>query len=434
MKNKDYIKDSIVVGFALFAMFFGAGNLIFPTFLGVESGTSWITGFLGFVLADVGLAILSIMAVAKCNGDISEIFGKAGEKLAIVLGAAIMICLGPLLAIPRTAATTYEMGIAPILSGVSPIVFSIIFFIITMILSIKPSRVIDIIGQVLTPILIVTLLLLILVGIISPIDSVNVVARIENVFAEGVIQGYQTMDALGAVAFASIIITTLINKGYKSEKKKIKLTFQACMVAAIGLVVVYGGLAYLGATIAKGYENIPLKEIVQTSVIVNITDILLGKPGKILLAVIIGLACLTTAIGLTAATAQYFDKVSKGKWKYKEIVIFVCVFSGIVANFGVSSIIKFSLPILSIIYPPTVVLIILSLFRDKIKNNNVYVLSTYTALFVSVVTVLNDMGIGSSIGIPIVTTLPFANLGFNWVVPVLVAGIIGSFVPTTKEL
>ncbi|WP_346888035.1 branched-chain amino acid transport system II carrier protein [Clostridium sp. UBA1056] len=434
MKNKDYIKDSIVVGFALFAMFFGAGNLIFPTFLGVESGTSWITGFLGFVLADVGLAILSIMAVAKCNGDISEIFGKAGEKLAIVLGAAIMICLGPLLAIPRTAATTYEMGIAPILNGVSPIVFSIIFFIMTMILSIKPSRVIDIIGQVLTPILIITLLLLILVGIINPIDSVNVAARIENVFAEGVIQGYQTMDALGAVAFASIIITTLINKGYKSEKKKIKLTFQACMVAAIGLVVVYGGLAYLGATIAKGYENIPLKEIVQTSVIVNITDILLGKPGKILLAVIIGLACLTTAIGLTAATAQYFDKVSKGKWKYKEIVIFVCVFSGIVANFGVSSIIKFSLPILSIIYPPTVVLIILSLFRDKIKNNNVYVLSTYTALFVSVVTVLNDMGIGSSIGIPIVTTLPFANLGFNWVVPVLVAGIIGSFVPTTKEL
>ena len=434
MKNKDYIKDSIVVGFALFAMFFGAGNLIFPTFLGVESGTSWITGFLGFVLADVGLAILSIMAVAKCNGDISEIFGKAGEKLAIVLGAAIMICLGPLLAIPRTAATTYEMGIAPILNGVSPIVFSIIFFIITMILSIKPSRVIDIIGQVLTPILIITLLLLILVGIINPIDSVNVVARIENVFAEGVIQGYQTMDALGAVAFASIIITTLINKGYKSEKKKIKLTFQACMVAAIGLVVVYGGLAYLGATISKRYGNIPLKEIVQTSVIVNITDILLGKPGKILLAVIIGLACLTTAIGLTSATAQYFDKVSKGKWKYKEIVIFVCVFSAIVANFGVSSIIKFSLPILSIIYPPTIVLIILSLFRDKIKNKNIYVLSTYTALFVSVVTVLNDMGIGSSIGIPIVTTLPFANLGFNWVVPVLVAGIIGSFVPTTKKL
>ncbi|HAK41519.1 MAG TPA: branched-chain amino acid transport system II carrier protein [Clostridium sp.] len=434
MKNKDYIKDSIVVGFALFAMFFGAGNLIFPTFLGVESGTSWITGFLGFVLADVGLAILSIMAVAKCNGDISEIFGKAGEKLAIVLGAAIMICLGPLLAIPRTAATTYEMGIAPILNGVSPIVFSIIFFIITMILSIKPSKVIDIIGQILTPILIVTLLLLILVGIINPIDSVNVAARIENVFAEGVIQGYQTMDALGAVAFASIIITTLINKGYKSEKKKIKLTFQACMVAAIGLVVVYGGLAYLGATISKRYVNIPLKEIVQTSVIVNITDILLGRPGKILLAVIIGLACLTTAIGLSAATAQYFDKVSKGKWKYKEIVIFVCVFSGIVANFGVSSIIKFSLPILSIIYPPTVVLIILSLFRDKIKNNNVYVLSTYTALFVSVVTVLNDMGIGSSIGMPIVTTLPFANLGFNWVVPGLAAGIIGNFIPTTKEL
>lgn len=146
MKTKDIMRDAIVIGFALFAMFFGAGNLIFPTFLGLESGRSWIIGFFGFVLADVGLAILSIIAAAKCDGDVSKIFGKVGKNLSIILGAIIMICLGPLLAIPRTAATTYEMGIAPIFSGFSPIVFSIIFFIITLILSIKPSRVIDIIG------------------------------------------------------------------------------------------------------------------------------------------------------------------------------------------------------------------------------------------------------------------------------------------------
>ncbi len=433
MKNKDSIKDAIVVGFALFAMFFGAGNLIFPTYLGLESGMSWFIGFIGFVLADVGLAILSIIAAAKCNGNISDIFGKAGKNLALILGAAIMICLGPLLAIPRTAATTYEMGIAPIFNNFSPIVFSIIFFIITLILSIKPSKVIDIIGQVLTPILLATLILLILVGIINPIDSVSVAPRIENVFAEGITQGYQTMDALAAIAFAAVIITTLRNKGYKTAKQKTKLTLQACIVAAIGLAVVYGGLAYLGATISGQYESIPLKEIAQTSVIVNITDVLLGKPGKVLLAVIIGLACLTTSIGLTSATAQYFDKVSKGKLKYKNIVILVCVFSSIVANFGVSTIIQFSAPILNIIYPPTVALVVLTLIREKVKNRNVYILSTYTALVISILTVLNDFGIGTSLGIPIVTTFPFAKLGFNWVVPVLVAAIIGNFVPETTE-
>ncbi len=434
MKTKDMTRDAIVVGFALFAMFFGAGNLIFPTFLGLESGKSWIIALLGFVLADVGLAILSIIAAAKCNGDVSKIFGKVGKKLSVILGGIIMICLGPLLAIPRTAATTYEMGIAPIFNGFSPIVFSIIFFIITLILSIKPSKVIDIIGQFLTPILLITLLLLILVGIINPIDSINIAPRVENVFAEGIIQGYQTMDALGAIALSSVIITTLTNKGYKCTKEKIKLTLKASIVASIGLVLVYGGLTYLGATISNQYANISLGEISQTALIVHITDVLIGKPGKILLAVIIGLACLTTAIGLTSATAQYFDKVSKGKWKYKEIVIFVCVFSSIVANFGVSTIIKFSAPILSIIYPPTVTLVILTLVREKIKNNNVFIFSTYTALFISVLTVLNDMGIGSSIGIPIVTALPFAKLGFNWIVPVLLAGIIGNFVQSNTEI
>jgi len=242
------------------------------------------------------------------------------------------------------------------------------------------------------------------------------------------------MDALGAIALSTVIITTLSNKGYKGIKEKIKLTLKASIVASIGLVLVYGGLTYLGATISNQYENIPLGEISQTSLIVHITDILLGKPGKILLAIIIGLACLTTAIGLTSATAQYFSKVSKGKWKYRDIVIFVCVFSSIVANFGVSTIIKFSAPILSVIYPPTVTLVILTLFKEKIKNNYVFIFSTYTALFISVLTVLNHIGIGSSIGVPIVTELPFANLGFNWIVPVIVAGIMGNFIKANTEI
>ncbi|HSQ88652.1 branched-chain amino acid transport system II carrier protein, partial [Romboutsia sp.] len=217
-------KDVVIIGFALFAMFFGAGNLIFPPYLGVVSGSSWLTGFGGFLLADVGLALLAVAAAAKCNGELSEVLGRSGKNLAIVLGSAIMICLGPLLAIPRTAATTFEMGVSPLASGFNPILFSIIFFSLTFILTIKPSKVVDIIGQYLTPALLVALGVLIVKGIISPLGEISPTPMIQDIFAEGVKQGYQTMDALGAVALSTVIIISLTNKGYTDQKQKIKVT------------------------------------------------------------------------------------------------------------------------------------------------------------------------------------------------------------------
>ncbi|MDK2563232.1 branched-chain amino acid transport system II carrier protein [Romboutsia sedimentorum] len=418
-------KDVVIVGFALFAMFFGAGNLIFPPFLGVISGSSWITGFGGFLLADVGLALLAVAASAKCNGEISQILGRAGKNLALILGSAIMICLGPLLAIPRTAATTFEMGVAPIFNGFNPILFSILFFALTFILTIKPSKVVDIIGQYLTPALLIALGVLIVKGIMSPLGEINPQPMINDIFAEGVKQGYQTMDALGAVALSTVIITSLTNKGYTDQNQKVKLTMKAGIVAAIGLFLVYGGLTYLGATVSKIYGQ----DVVRTSLIVEITASLLGHPGKIILALIVGLACLTTAIGLVSATAQFFSKLTNGKVKYETIVTAVCIFSAIVSNFGVSTIIQFSGPILDIIYPATVVLVIMTLFSSKIKNDNAFKGATYMALIVSVLTVANNLGVS----IPMVTKLPFNSLGFNWIVPVLIAGIVGNFIPSTNK-
>lgn len=418
-------KDIVIVGFALFAMFFGAGNLIFPPFLGVISGESWLTGFGGFLLADVGLALLAVAAAAKCNGEVSKVLGRAGKNLAIVLGSAIMICLGPLLAIPRTAATTFEMGISPLASGFNPILFSVLFFAITFILTIKPSKVVDIIGQFLTPALLVALGVLIIKGIVTPLGDINPTPMINDIFAEGVKQGYQTMDALGAVALSTVIITSLANKGYNDESQKVKLTMKAGIVAAIGLCLVYGGLTYLGATVSQVYG----KDVVQTKLIVEITASLLGHPGKIILALIVGLACLTTAIGLTSATAQFFSKITNGKLKYEIIVTAVCIFSAIVSNFGVSTIIKFSAPILDMIYPATVVLVIMTLFGNKIKNDNAFKGAAYMALLVSVLTVANNLGIS----IPMLTKLPFTQLGFNWIVPVLIGGVVGSFIPSHSK-
>lgn len=422
-------KDIIVVGFALFAMFFGAGNLIFPPYLGVVSGSGWMTGFTGFIIADVGLALLAIMAAAKCQGDINTVLGRAGKRLSFILATAIMICLGPLLAIPRTGATTFEMGIQPIFGGFSQILFSVIFFGLTLVLTIKPSKVIDIIGQYLTPALLIALIFLIIMGVVSPLGDLNEAPVISNIFSEGISQGYQTMDPLGAIALSAVVIISLTQKGYTEESQKIKLTLQAGLVAAVALVIVYGGLTYLGSTVAHQFAGVSPKDINQTSLIVGITEQLLGKPGKVVLAIIVGLACLTTAIGLVSATAQYFTKITKGAVKYETIVIVVCIFSAVVSNFGVSTIIQFSAPILSVIYPATIVLVIMTLFGHKIKNDNAFKGATYVALLVSILTVANNMGFE----IAFINKLPLSALGFNWIIPAIIGGIIGSIIPNHKD-
>ena len=418
IEQKGSFKDVIVFGFALFAMFFGAGNLIFPPYLGIITGPEWLTAFGGFTFADAGLALLAVMATAKYDGNVIALFRRAGGKLAIVLGCADILCIGPFLAIPRTGATTYEMGIMPLLGNTIPIaVFAAIFFIITYVLTIKPSKVVDIVGQFLTPALLIALAILIVKGVISPLGEIRPDTLVPSVFAEGVNQGYQTMDTLAATVFSTIVIVSIMEKGYDNEKLMVKATIGAGAIAVIGMGLVYGGLCYLGATVSTQYGI----EVEQTALIVSITETLLGQTGKVLLAIIVALACLTTAIGLTSAAGRYFSGLTNGKLKYEHIVVAVCVFSAVISNFGVSTIIKFSAPILSIVYPATITLILLSLFGHKIKNDNVFICATYMALLISVLTIA---------GVEFIVKLPGYQFGFNWILPVAAAAIVGNFIPS----
>ena len=422
IQQKGSFKDVIVFGFALFAMFFGAGNLIFPPYLGIITGPEWLTGFAGFTFADAGLALLAVMATAKYDGDIIALFRRAGGKLAIVLGCADILCIGPFLAIPRTGATTYEMGIMPLLGNTIPIaVFAAIFFIITYVLTIKPSKVVDIVGRVLTPALLIALAVIIVKGVVSPLGPVVEEPMIEGVVAEGIAQGYQTMDAFAAIALASVLIVSLNEKGYNTVGDKLKAIMKSGVLACVGLALVYGGLCFLGATVSTMYGV----DAQQSQVIVNITEGLLGQTGKVILAVCVALACLTTSIGLTSATGQFFEKLSGGKLKYKTVVLAVCIFSACMASIGVGGIIKVASPVLSIVYPPTIVLVILAFFTEKIQNDNVYKFAVYTSLIVSILTVIQSYGVA----MPFLDYLPLKEFGFNWVVPVIVAGLIGHFVP-----
>ena len=422
IEQKGSFKDVIVFGFALFAMFFGAGNLIFPPYLGIITGPEWLTAFGGFTFADAGLALLAVMATAKYDGNVIALFRRAGGKLAIVLGCADILCIGPFLAIPRTGATTYEMGIMPLLGNTIPIaVFAAIFFIITYVLTIKPSKVVDIVGRVLTPALLIALAVIIVKGVVSPLGPVVDEPMIEGVVAEGIAQGYQTMDAFAAIALASVLIVSLNEKGYNTVGDKLKAIMKSGVLACVGLALVYGGLCFLGATVSTMYGV----DAQQSQVIVNITEGLLGQTGKVILAVCVALACLTTSIGLTSATGQFFEKLSGGKLKYKTVVLAVCIFSACMASIGVGGIIKVASPVLSIVYPPTIVLVILAFFTEKIQNDNVYKFAVYTSLIVSILTVIQSYGVA----MPFLDYLPLKEFGFNWVVPVLIAGVIGHFVP-----
>ena len=408
-------------------MFFGAGNLLFPPYLGLISGGHWLTSLAGFVLADVGLALLVITAAAKCGGELDTVLSRAGNNMAKFVGIASVLCIGPLLAIPRTAATTFEMGISPIIGetgSIIPIIVSVVFFLLTLILTIKPSKVVDIIGKVLTPALLIALGILIVIGIISPIGVISENALIDkSLFSEGVSQGYLTMDALGAAALATVIIASIGERGYNNPKDKVKITVQSGLVAGLALTLVYGGLTFLGSMLSSTYGI----DTPQASLMVVITNSLLGYPGKIVLGVIVTLACLTTSIGLTSAAAKYFSSISNNKIKYETIVISICIFSAVVSNFGVSTIIKFSAPVLEIVYPVLIALVVMTLLGDHIRNDNAFKGAAYVTLVISLLSVGSNLLSLKQIS-DLLSLLPFASIGFNWIVPAIIGAVVGGLI------
>ncbi|WP_042273904.1 branched-chain amino acid transport system II carrier protein [[Clostridium] dakarense] len=419
-------KDIVIVGFALFSLLFGAGNLIFPPYIGVTSGSQWIISFLGFLFADVGIIVLSIISVARA-GSYQTVVQKAGEKFGFSLEVIMMLCLGPILVVPRTAATTFEMSVQPLFSSVNPIIFSVLFFTLTLMLTIRPTKVMDIIGKFLTPILLITLAILIIKGILSPIGDLNVNIDTDNLFSHGINQGYQTMGALGVGGVVALVMSSFLSKGY-NDATSINLTIKAALLAAVGLVLVYTGLAYLGATASNIYNsNIP-----QTTLLVNISNILLGNTGSLILAVVVAFACLTTSIGLTSVTSKYFEDVTNKKLKYEYIVVFICVFSTIVSNFGVDKIISISVPILTVIYPVSLILVIMSFFRKLLNKDAIYKGAAYATLLTSLLTVVDNLNLG--INLNFIQKLPFSSLGLNWVVPAVVGGFLGFILSTQVEL
>ncbi len=408
--------DSLVIGAALFAMFFGAGNMIFPPYLGFKAGTQWLSGFLGYYIADIGLAIVAILAQIK-TGGYKGIFAPLGNVARTVIMLSIVLCIGPLISIPRTAATTFELSVQPVVNNVSLPLFCVLFFAVVLIMSINKSAVVDVIGKVLTPVLFFGLLFLIIKGVVDPIGVIEAVPKTESPVADGIAAGYQSMDVLAAVIFGVLILNSASQKGHTQPKSKAKVAAGASVVAGIGLLVVYLGLTYLGATVSSIYDM----HVYRTELLIAlIQSILPGQVGLIFFAVVAGFACLSTAVALTGSAAEYISELFKGKVSYKAMVAAICVFSGVTASLGVEALVNIASPVLSVIYPPVLVTILLSFLGNKIHVWG-YRFAAVAATVMGVFDALASVGIRFET----VSMLPFSTLGLGWIVPSIVFCIAG---------
>lgn len=423
MNRKKLVTDSVVVGFALFAMFFGAGNVVFPPYLGMHAGEQWANGFLFYFIADIGLALVAMFAILHAGGA-DNITGRIGHAASNVLMCAVILCIGPMVAIPRTAATTLEMSVTPFFSGMSPVVFSIIFFAVILLLSIKQSAVIDIVGKILTPALLIGLLVLIVKGFVSPIgDIVDTGVSASEVTVNGIKSGYQTMDVLAAMAFGIIILSSADEKGYTDSKSAAKMIGIAAALSGALLMIVYFGLTYLGATASTVFPT----DISRANLVIGIVELLLGKAGLIIFAIVVALACITTAVALVSSAASFFAKLANDKISYGVFVVVICVSSAVISNLGLDMIIAIATPVLDIVYPPMLVLILLSWFGDKL-HKSVYVSSVAGSLIASVLATASLYGMS----VPVIDSLPLASFGLGWLTPAAVFGLMAYLVSKVK--
>lgn len=421
MNNRSHMRDVIISGFALFAIFFGAGNLIFPPMLGNISGDAWGAGVLGFLSTDPVLPILAVIATALVGGRAQDLGKRVSETFAIVLAAICILLIGPVLSVPRTAATTFEFAINPYiadsLSTPAMVATSVVFFGITLYFALNESKMIDVVGTFLTPSLLIVIGLLVIKAFLTPIGPI-VSTGIENPYYIGFAEGYQTMDALGGALLCGVVLTDLTRKGYVERKEQRSMLVKVGIVAGILLAFVYAGLTYLGATTsANPYED-------RVLLLLNSTQALFGNTGAVILGITVALACLTTAIGLTSTCGNFFNTVSNGRIGYKPVVWAAVIFSFFMSLLSVSGIIALAIPILSTVYPMVAVLVVMTLFDRYIPYDMMY---TGPVLVAGVIGFFEAM-YGSFAWFEgvheLFLNLPLAASGFPWLVPSIVALIL----------
>ncbi|MFI8464909.1 branched-chain amino acid transport system II carrier protein [Stutzerimonas stutzeri] len=410
--------DLLALGFMTFALFLGAGNIIFPPSAGMASGEFIWQAALGFLLTGVGLPLLTVVALARVGGGMDSLTAPLGKVAGTVLAVAVYLAIGPLFATPRTAVVSFEMGIAPFSgnAGMPLFIYTLVFFAAMLFLVLNPGQLVNRIGKFITPVLLAALLVLGGAAIFAPAGEVGAASESYRAspLIKGFLEGYLTMDTLGALVFGIVIATAIRDRGVTEPALVTRYSMIAGVIAAVGLSLVYLALFYLGATsqgIAAGAEN-------GVQILTTYVQHTFGTPGSLLLAVVITLACLTTAVGLTTACGEFFSALLPVS--YRTVVVIFALFSLLVANQGLTQLISVSVPVLVGLYPLAIVLVALSLLdRFWVSPSRVFVPVMAVTLIFGVVDGLAAAGFTDWVPV-LFTQLPLADQSMGWLVPVLV--------------
>jgi branched-chain amino acid transport system II carrier protein len=428
MKNNLTKEQFFSVAIMLFGLFFGAGNLIFPPLLGKQAGGATFQSLLAFGITAVVFPILGVVAVAKTKG-LSNLASKVDKYFAIVFTTMIYMAIGPGLGIPRAGSLPFEMAVAPFLPenvslSLSRLVYTFVFFLVAYLVCLKPNKLVTRMGKFLTPALLV-LITVMFVGVLfknpnavtSPVGDYATSSTVK-----GFLEGYNTMDTIAALNFGLVISLAVKSFKVEDEEKVIGYTVRVGLVAGSFLFVIYAMLAYIGMTTSGLTGDVKNGAEILTTV----SQYVFGKFGIVLLASIFTLACLTTCIGLITSISKFFETMTKEKVSYHKWIVFWTFLSFLVANFGLNTILKVSVPVLVAIYPVSIVLILLGLTEKYFGYNKfTYRLVCYTVTFISVVEALLSVKLNIPFVTELVSSLPFFSLSLGWVLPMILTWLVG---------
>lgn len=429
-------KQYLVVASLLFGLFFGAGNLIFPLHLGQLAGANWGSAAVGFLITGVLLPLLSVLAVAITRaGGVYDIGKPLGAGFAVVFMVLIHATIGPLFGTPRTATVSFTVGVAPFIpkdmQTVSLLVFSAVFFLLAFAFAYHENNILSNVGKVLNPLFLALLFLVFVVAFLNPLGNSQTAAVTaaykHSALVNGFLEGYNTMDALAGLAFGVTVVTAVRSMGQKDPKSVSKVVAKSGVVAMGTVALIYLLLILMGA-MSLGHFKVSDNGGVAFNQIVNQYG---GLFGQALLAFLLTVTCLTTAVGLVAAFAQdfhkHFPKVSYHAW-----LALSSLASFLAANFGLDQIIAWSIPMLMFLYPLSMVLILLSVFSPLFKRDGVVY---FFVILFTVVPALEDMVVAfpavvsqSQFGLMVAavrSSLPLASMGLSWLVPALVGLVVG---------
>lgn len=452
MKKEIGLREILFVASMFFGMLFGAGNLIFPVSMGQKAGVEILRAAWGFCITGVGLPLLSVVAMAVSKtSSLTDMASFVGRGFALFFTTILYLCIGPLFAIPRTATVPFQVGIVPYLTKEMQkpglFLFSLFFFFLALLLSLKPGKLLTYVGKILNPIFLLFLSLLLLTAILFPMGKITTLPAVSGYengsFLKGLFEGYNTMDVLGALAFGNVLIQTiraLQEKNRAAESAEQSIPFIAILsgsISAVMMVIIYFALTYAGAQsriVFSVQEN-------GGDVLHSLSTYYFKSFGGVLLAGIIFFSCLKTAVGLITSAAMAFVEMFPRSLPYKAYVCIFTFFSFAISNVGLSKIIAYSVPALFFIYPLSIVLILLCLFgRFFSYDRTVFRVCIYLTLPFALLDSLKILLESSFLHLGFVKSLltafghiPLFKMGLTWLLPSLLGFVLGLILCYTKK-